>query len=160
VMSFYFNNVICPFIAVMGGVLIKIKKSTPSIIRITRWAFTFSMLDALVIALLFVAPEVSMISRWIFDDSIELCTELTRDTDDECLVISGTMLTGGYFMCAAAICFDVFMVTTLWGLDKIEKDKRIMRDEMQQLLKERNGKVALKGVMGEAPIGLMVIEDV
>ena len=63
VVSFYFNNIICPIIAVVGAVLIRIQKSSPGIIRMTRWAFTFSMLDAVVIALFFVAPEVSMISK-------------------------------------------------------------------------------------------------
>ena len=61
--SFYFNNIICPIVAVVGAVLIRIKKSSPGIVRMTRWAFTFSMLDAVIIAIFFVAPEVSMISK-------------------------------------------------------------------------------------------------
>mmetsp|Transcript_10383 Transcript_10383/g.21380 ORF Transcript_10383/g.21380 Transcript_10383/m.21380 type:complete len:540 (+) Transcript_10383:161-1780(+) len=149
IISFYINNVVCPVIAVAGAVLIRMKKATPGIIRMTRWAFTFSMLDAVVIAILFVAPEVSMISKWIFDDSISICTTLEQDTDDDCLVISGSILTGGYFLILSALCFDVFLISTLWGVDMIEKEKLIMRDEVHQIIKQRNANAIMEGTEGE-----------
>ncbi len=137
--AFFISNFVCPAVASFSACLIVYGKSTSrNVVRVLRWAFTFSMVDALVVGVLFVAPEIEKISRWIFDDTISLCETLTEDTGDDCLVIKGSMSRGGWYLLAFAVAFDCFILGTLLIVGGEEarrrKEEQLEEDEQIQVL--------------------------
>ncbi len=122
---FYFNTFACPIFAMLSCMWYRYASPNPGVLRIVRWTFTLSMLDTVVIAFFFAAPEIDLISTWVFDGTA-LCEALVVKADDQCLDIVGEILPGGYWCAGLALCFDIFVFITLWqaGSDENEVEKR------------------------------------
>lgn len=121
---FYLNNLVCPGLAIFFASALRFDwfegdtAALKKCLKYLRWVFPFAMLDTLVIALFFAAPEMHLISSWVFDGNA-LCATLKVE-GAECLVINGELLPGGWWCCAAALCTNIYVGVTMWQESKRE----------------------------------------
>jgi len=115
---FYLNTFVCPAVTIAACIWHRLDPSHMTL-RVARWAFTLSMLDTVVVAFFFAAPEIDLISEWVFDGTT-LCETLEQDADDKCLDITGEILAGGWYCAAVAVLFDLFVVMMLYDQGRME----------------------------------------
>ena len=120
---FYINNIICPFLSIFFSAILrhKLHSNPRKILFYLRIVFPFAMLETAVIALCFAAPAMALISTWIFDGNA-LCAAVLEEADEECMKISGTLLSGAYWCVAACVFTNAYVGWTLYecGVEEFE----------------------------------------
>ena len=146
---YYINNVVFPPLAVVLAIVLNHKLSSKPrvVLALLRFVFPFAILEALVIAVLFAAPEMTLISSWIFDASDFCVSAASGNVGESCLQIEGRVLSGVWWTALAAVGTDLYVVLTLRECGK-EEIGYVEVEEEAEARETEGGTMTMRGTEG------------